>query len=95
MPPGGHDFQSCRNDVGILNGMAVSHALPGYKYLPKINFNFSFVVAGILSLSVRIACANADPHLHVRSLGIADTASLMLSNATDPTASMLIIFAGF
>src|ERR1700681_3749264 len=44
-----------------------------FKYFPTINCSFSFVADGILSRSVRIACANADPHLHDRVFGIEDT----------------------
>src|SRR5579862_8169510 len=43
------------------------------RYFPRISFNFSFVDAGIFVLSVRIAFASADPHLHERALGIAPT----------------------
>src|SRR5258708_4907405 len=46
-----------------------------YKYFPIISFSLSRVATGILARSVRIACASVDPHLHVRSFGIAATAS--------------------
>ena len=44
-----------------------------FKYFPNINFNFSFVAGGIFAGSVRMAFANARPHLQERVLGIADT----------------------
>src|ERR1019366_5270627 len=44
-----------------------------FKYFPKINCSFSFVAAGILAGSVRMAFASACPHLHVRAFGIAAT----------------------
>ena len=44
-----------------------------FKYFPRINFNLSFVPAGIAAGSVRIACASADPHLHERVFGIVAT----------------------
>jgi hypothetical protein len=44
-----------------------------FKYFPRINFNLSFVRAGISARSVRIACASADPHLHDRVFGIVAT----------------------
>src|SRR3954462_3220655 len=40
------------------------------RYFPTISFNFAFVAAGIFFLSVRIAWANADPHLQERSRGM-------------------------
>ncbi len=43
-----------------------------FKYFPNINCSFSFVAAGILAGSVRMAFANADPHLQERAFGIAD-----------------------
>src|SRR5436305_2890464 len=42
-----------------------------FTYLPKISFSFFFVAAGIFFGSVRIAWAKADPHLHLRSRGVA------------------------
>jgi hypothetical protein len=44
-----------------------------FKYFPNINFSFSFVAAGILAGSVRMACASADPHLQERVFGIPET----------------------
>jgi|SRR6476646_9583616 hypothetical protein len=47
----------------------------GYKYFWRINFRRSRVAAGINLLSVKTACASADPHLQLRSFGMAATAS--------------------
>src|SRR5882757_3143316 len=47
-----------------------------FTYFPTINFNFSFVAGGILSRSVKMACANADPHLHDRVFGRPATVAL-------------------
>src|SRR5262249_37262233 len=48
---------------------------PVERYLSRISFSFCRVAAGILSRSVRIACANAEPHLQSRDVGIAVTVS--------------------
>src|SRR5712692_7211494 len=57
-----HALQDCANDQ-----RPSTNDYP--KYFPTINFNFSFVAAGTLSRSVKMACASADPHLHERALG--------------------------
>src|SRR5450432_4542050 len=44
-----------------------------FTYLPRISPSFFLVAEGIFLGSVRIACANADPHLHFRSPGMAAT----------------------
>src|SRR5712671_6630396 len=47
-----------------------------FTYFPTISFNFSFVADGILSRSVKMACANADPHLQDRVFGRPATVAL-------------------
>src|SRR5258706_15750671 len=44
-----------------------------YKFFPTINFNFSFFAAGILSRSVKMPWASADPHLQDRASGVPAT----------------------
>ena len=44
-----------------------------FKYFPSINRSFSFVAAGIVAGSVRMAFASARPHLQERAVGIAKT----------------------
>src|SRR4051812_5634625 len=52
-----------------------AHALTFPRYFSRIRLNFCRVATGILSRSVRIACASAEPHLQARCDGIALTAS--------------------
>src|SRR5580704_767994 len=52
-----------------------AHAVLPSRYFPRISFNLSRVAAGILLRSVRMAWANADPHLQLRPVGRAATVS--------------------
>src|ERR1019366_9473793 len=65
-----------RGELGVparLDGRDARPHTDYFKSFPNINCSFSFVAAGILAGSVRMAFASADPHLQERAFGIADT----------------------